>query len=180
LNAAVALRTGRTPDDLLQLLLQIEASLGRVRGERDGPRTIDLDLLLYDDATRDDTHLTLPHPRMHQRLFVLQPLAEIAPGAVHPVLKRTVAELLGALQGVRPFGTAPGRELAGLRALVTGSTSGIGRAIALELASGGADVIVHGRRSRDGAEEVAGSARRLGVRSAALLADLRDPEQCQH
>src|SRR5262245_31997214 len=51
LNAAAALRTERTPDDLLQLLLQIEASLGRVRGERDGPRTIDLDLLLYDDAT---------------------------------------------------------------------------------------------------------------------------------
>jgi 3-oxoacyl-[acyl-carrier protein] reductase len=179
LNAAAALRTRRTPDDLLQLLLQIEASLGRVRAERDGPRTIDLDLLLYDDVTRADPQLTLPHPRMHERLFVLQPLAEIAPGAVHPLLKRTVAELLGDFQGVRPFGPAPGRELAGLRALVTGSTSGIGRAIVLELASGGADVIVHGRRSRDAAEEVAASARRLGARSAVLLADLRDPEQCQ-
>src|SRR5262249_33520693 len=152
LNAAAALRTGRSPDDLLQLLLQIEASLGRVRSERDGPRTIDLDLLLYDDLTRDDPQLTLPHPRMHQRLFVLQPLAEIAPGAVPPVWRRTVGELLGAFQGVRPFGPGPGRELAGLRALVTGSTSGIGRAIALELASGGADVIVHGRRSRVAAE----------------------------
>src|SRR5262249_1123543 len=80
---------------------------------------------------------------------------------------------------VRPFGPAPGRELVGLRALVTGSTSGIGRAIALELASGGADMIVHGRRSRDTAEEVATAARRLRGRPAVLLADLRDPEQCQ-
>jgi 2-amino-4-hydroxy-6-hydroxymethyldihydropteridine diphosphokinase len=179
LNAAAALRTDRSPDDLLQLLLQIETSLGRVRAERDGPRTVDLDLLLHDDATRADPRLTLPHPRMHERLFVLRPLAEIAPGVVHPVLKRTVAELLGDLQGLRPFGAAPGRELAGLRALVTGSTSGIGRAIALELASGGADVLVHGRRSRDAAEDAAASARRLGARSAALLADLRDPAECQ-
>jgi 3-oxoacyl-[acyl-carrier protein] reductase len=179
LNAVAVLHTERTPDDLLHLLLDIEASLGRVRTEREGPRTIDLDLLLYDDIIRDDPHLTLPHPRMHQRLFVLQPLAEIASGVVHPRLKRTIAELLADLQGVRPFGPAPGRELTGLRAVVTGSTSGIGQAIALELASGGADVIVHGRRSRDAAESVVAGIRRLGVRSDVRLADLREPDQCQ-
>jgi len=171
LNAAAVLRTDRAPDDLLRLLLDIESSLGRVRNERDGPRTIDVDLLLYDDVIRDDPQLTLPHPRLHQRLFVLQPLAEIAPGVVHPVLKRTVAELLGDLQGVRPFGPSPGRELIGLRALVTGSSSGIGKAIALELAAGGADVIVHGR-SIQKAYEVCTTARTFGVRSDVLLADL--------
>ena len=166
LNAVAELRTDLTPDDLLQTLLDIENALGRVRAERDGPRTIDLDLLLYGDVVRDDPQLTLPHPRLHQRLFVLQPLAEIAPGVVHPVLKRTIADLLADLLGVRPVGPSPGRELAGLRALVTGSTSGIGRAIALELAAGGADVIVHGRRSREAAEEVAAAVRRAGGRSA--------------
>ena len=156
----------------------IEASLGRVRAERDGPRTIDLDLLLFDDVIRDDPQLTLPHPRMHQRLFVLLPLAEIAPGAVHPVLKRTIADLLADLQGVRPFGPIPGRELAGLRAMVTGSTSGIGRVIALELAAGGADVIVHGR-SMEKAQNVVEMARSFDVRSNALIADLRDKGHCQ-
>jgi 2-amino-4-hydroxy-6-hydroxymethyldihydropteridine diphosphokinase len=179
LNAAAALRTESSPDDLLRLLFDIETSLGRVRAERDGPRTIDLDLLFYDDVIRDEPTLTLPHPRLHQRLFVLQPLAEIAPGVVHPVLKRNIADLLADFQGVRTFGPAPGRELAGLRAVVTGSTSGIGKAIALELATGGADVIVHGCRSRDAAENVAADLRRLGVRSEVRLADLRERQQCQ-
>jgi 3-oxoacyl-[acyl-carrier protein] reductase len=179
LNAAAVLRTDRPPDELLRVLLEIETSLGRVRGERDGPRTLDLDLLIYDAVIRDEPPLTLPHPRLHQRLFVLQPLAEIAPGVVHPVLRRTIADLLADLQGVRRFGPAPGRELVGLRAVVTGSTSGIGQAIARELASGGADVIVHGRRSRDAAENVATDLRRLGVRSDVVLADLREPDQCQ-
>jgi 3-oxoacyl-[acyl-carrier protein] reductase len=87
--------------------------------------------------------------------------------------------LLADLIGLRPAGPAPGRELAGLRALVTGSTSGIGRAIALELAAGGADVIVHGRRSRQAAEETADRVRLAGARGAVLLADLRDREQRQ-
>ena len=179
LNAVAELRTDLEPDALLRTLLDVESGLGRVRTEKDGPRTIDLDLLLYGDVVSDAPHLTLPHPRMHQRLFVLQPLAEIAPGVVHPLLRRTAAELLADLLGVRPVGPAPGRELAGLRALVTGSTSGIGRAIALELAAGGADVIVHGRRSRDAAEEMAMSVRRAGGRAEALLADLRDPAECE-
>jgi 2-amino-4-hydroxy-6-hydroxymethyldihydropteridine diphosphokinase len=179
LNAAATLQTDLAPEDLLRTLLEIEQRLRRVRQERDGPRTIDLDLLLFGDLVRDEPDLTLPHPRLHQRLFVLQPLAEIAPGVRHPAQNRTVAELLADLQGLRPFGPSPGKELAGLRALVTGSTSGIGRAIALELAHGGADVIVHGRRSREAAEAVAAEVRLSGVRSAVLLADLHDADQCR-
>jgi 2-amino-4-hydroxy-6-hydroxymethyldihydropteridine diphosphokinase len=178
LNAAAEVRTDLPPEALLQTLLQIEAGLGRVREERDGPRTIDLDLLLYGNLVSTQGHLTIPHPRLHERLFVLLPLAEIAPGVEHPVLKRTSADLLAELQGVRLAGASPGRELTGQRAMVTGSTSGIGRAIALELAGAGADVIVHGRKSRDAAEEVAGAVRNAGGRSAIVLADLRHPESC--
>lgn len=177
LNAVAELRTELEPDALLAVLLEIESAQGRVRTERDGPRTLDLDLLLYGDMVRDDARLTLPHPRMHQRLFVLKPLAEIAPGLIHPILQRSIADLLADLLGLRPAGPAPGRELAGLRALVTGSTGGIGRAIALELAHGGADVIVHGR-SADAAEAAADEVRRAGVRAAVRLADLRDQSAC--
>jgi 3-oxoacyl-[acyl-carrier protein] reductase len=179
LNAVAELRTERAMHDLLNVLLAIEQSLGRVRQERDGPRTIDLDLLLYDDRVHTDARLTLPHPRLHERLFVLQPLAQLAPGLIHPVLKRSIAELLAELQGIRPYGSAPGRELVGRRALVTGSTSGIGRAIALELAAAGADVVVHGRRSQAAAEETAASIRLAGVRGETLLADLSDEDACR-
>jgi 3-oxoacyl-[acyl-carrier protein] reductase len=89
-----------------------------------------------------------------------------------------VAELLADRLGVRPIGATAGRELLGLRALVTGSTSGIGKAIALELAAGGADVIIHGARSREAAEETSDRVRRAGGRSAVVLADLRDVQQC--
>jgi 2-amino-4-hydroxy-6-hydroxymethyldihydropteridine diphosphokinase len=179
LNAVAALQVGLSVEELLHFLLGVERILGRVRGEKDGPRTIDLDLLLYDEVVRDEPNLTLPHPRLHQRLFVLQPFAEIAPGVVHPTLGRTVGELLADLLGIRSVGPSPGRELAGRRALVTGSTSGIGRAIALELAAAGADVIVHGRRSPDATAAVAASVRAAGGRGAAILADLRRPEECR-
>ena len=179
LNAVAELRTTRDAHDLLNVLLAIEQGLGRVRHERDGPRTIDLDLLLYGDLICQDESLTVPHPRMHERLFVLQPLAQIAPGVVHPVLKRTVADLLAELTGTRIVGAGPGRELVGKKALVTGSTSGIGRAIALELGAAGADVLVHGRRSAEAAEAVAADVRRGGGKSAVLLADLRDSEACR-
>src|SRR5262249_45727289 len=132
LNAVAMLQTGLSPEELLPFLHQVEQTLGRVRAEKDAPRTIDLDLLLYDDEVREGPDLVLPHPRMHQRLFVLQPLAEIAPGVLHPKLRRTVGDLLADLLGVRALGPSPGRELAGMRALVTGSASGIGKAIALE------------------------------------------------
>jgi 2-amino-4-hydroxy-6-hydroxymethyldihydropteridine diphosphokinase len=173
LNAVAEVETDQAPEDVLQTLLEIEQGLGRVRHQRYGPRTIDLDLLLYGDLVRRGAALTLPHPRMHERLFVLRPLAEIAPHVVHPALDRTIQELLDTLLARWPAG----RELTGLRSLVTGATSGIGRAIALELAAAGADVLVHGRRA-EAAEAVTAQLAHAGVRSGILLADLRDADAC--
>lgn len=170
LNAAAVVQTDLPPRELLRVLLDVEQQLGRVRREHHGPRTLDLDLLLYDDVVLDEPELTVPHPRLHQREFVLAPLVEIAPQTVHPVIGSTIRDLLRRLQS--------GRELIGRRALVTGSTSGIGRAMALALAEAGADVIVHGRRSADAALSVADAVQRHGVQSGFLLADLRDPAQC--
>jgi 2-amino-4-hydroxy-6-hydroxymethyldihydropteridine diphosphokinase len=79
------------------VLLDVERRLGRVREERWGPRTIDLDLLVYGDAVLDEPGLTLPHPRLHERAFVLEPLHELDPALVVPG-RGTVAELLGALE----------------------------------------------------------------------------------
>ena len=86
LNAAASLATTWSPRELLDLLLEIERDLGRVRGQgpRYGPRTIDLDLLLYGDETIDEDALEVPHPRLHERRFVLEPLAELDPGLVVP------------------------------------------------------------------------------------------------
>ena len=83
-----------TPEQVMARLLRIEFVLGRTRAVKDGPRTIDLDLLLYGDVEKNTQFLILPHPRLHQRRFVLAPLAEIAPHLLHPILKSTAVQLL--------------------------------------------------------------------------------------
>ena len=97
LNIAVEGRTALLPLELLAHLQQIEQQMGRERLIRYGPRTIDLDIIFYDDLVLDSLELTIPHPRMHERGFVLRPLAELAPDLVHPVLKQSVRELLANL-----------------------------------------------------------------------------------
>lgn len=100
LNAVVELRTGLAPHALLRALLAIEQAHGRARGERNAPRTLDLDLLMYDDRVVRSDALVLPHPRMHERAFVLRPLAEIAPQARIPGAA-PLAELLERCAGQR-------------------------------------------------------------------------------
>ena len=97
LNAAAELSTTLEPAALLAVLQAVEEVFGRERTVRWGPRTLDLDLLLYDDRVIEGPDLTVPHPLMHRRRFVLEPLCEIAPDAVHPVLRATVRELLDGL-----------------------------------------------------------------------------------
>ena len=101
INAVAKLETDLAPEALLDALHEIEQRFGRVRAERNGPRTLDLDLLLYDDQFIDLPRLTLPHPRLHLRAFVLQPLAEIAPDLAIPG-RGTVAAWLPAVanQGI--------------------------------------------------------------------------------
>ncbi|GIW82530.1 MAG: hypothetical protein KatS3mg105_4337 [Gemmatales bacterium] len=165
-NAALELETDLSARQLLQTLLETEASLGRVRGEKDGPRVIDLDLLLFGDEIYEEADLQVPHPRMHERVFVLEPLAEIAAEVRHPILERSASDLLWGLKHA-------GRELSGMRAVVTGSTSGIGKAIAFELSRAGASVVLHGRKEK--------TARRLAhlLHADYQLADFARPDERQ-
>ena len=98
LNAVLHLRTRLSADELLQCIFEIEHSLKRERLIKYGPRTIDIDILLYGDAIIDKPGLQVPHPGMHERSTVLLPMVEIAPEVVHPVLRKTVAALLEEIQ----------------------------------------------------------------------------------
>jgi 2-amino-4-hydroxy-6-hydroxymethyldihydropteridine diphosphokinase len=108
LNGVFALETNQTPHELMAVILRIEEEMGRRRVQKKGPRSIDIDILLFDDMIVDSKDLTIPHPAMHQRRFVLEPLVEIAPERLHPLLKKTIRELLDALpprQAVRKLNT---------------------------------------------------------------------------
>jgi len=105
LNCAVELHTEKMPKQLLAAILEIEKEMGRRRIQKKGPRTLDIDILLFGNSIIKMKELTIPHPAMHERRFVLEPLAEIAPQARHPVFKRSVRELRHDLppgQAVKP------------------------------------------------------------------------------
>ncbi len=94
LNQAVKAETYMQPAPLLHHLKRLEVALGRKPGFQNGPRLLDLDILFYDDAILDSPALKLPHPRMHERAFVLVPLADLEPDLIHPVLNTSVSDLL--------------------------------------------------------------------------------------
>lgn len=110
-NGVLRCLTALTVERLLAVLFEIENQFGRIRKERWGPRTLDLDLLFYGDKVRSAVELTVPHPRLHERLFVLAPLVEIAPECLHPCFQITAREMLRRLNGL-----AHGQEIVRLEA----------------------------------------------------------------
>ena len=106
----ISVQTELPPSDLLASLLKVESLHHRVRHHRNGPRTLDLDLLLYDDMVVADAALQIPHPRLHLREFVLKPLTDVAPGLIHPRLKLSVKHLLDQLESEEMIHQVAGRE----------------------------------------------------------------------
>ncbi len=173
MNGVVEIETSLAPEQLLRTLLEIESHFGRVRTEPNAPRTLDLDVLLYGDMVRSSPDPIVPHPRMHERSFVLDPLAELAPDLRHPILGVSIRRLA---ENLKP-GARKRLPLAGLRALITGSSSGIGNAIAGSFAAAGAWVMVHGFRNAEKAARLAEELRVHDVATAAMIADVRDAGQ---
>ncbi|HBH60274.1 MAG TPA: 2-amino-4-hydroxy-6-hydroxymethyldihydropteridine diphosphokinase [Nitrospiraceae bacterium] len=101
INMAIEIETTLAPEELLRLLKKIETEAGRLPSSHWGPRAIDLDILLYDDLVINTPELEIPHPGIEQREFVLRPLSELAPNTMHPVLHKSIRELLDALEGIR-------------------------------------------------------------------------------
>ena len=115
-NGVVKIETQLSPQRLLEILRETESALGREDENRHGPRTIDFDLLLYGQQIMDEPDLKIPHPRMHLRGFVLEPLVELAPEWVHPILKNTVTFLRDQLDDphtIRKLDLAPGSRFGG-------------------------------------------------------------------
>lgn len=106
LNCAVELDTEKTPPELMACILKIEEQMGRKRAQKKGPRNIDIDILLFGESKVETKGLIIPHPGLHERRFVLEPLADIASSVRHPLMKQTIRELRDALppgQAVRKF-----------------------------------------------------------------------------
>jgi len=101
LNSAMKGTTNLNPEELLQFAKEVEQKIGRVKRFQNGPREIDIDILFYDAAVIHETDLQIPHPRLTERDFVLQPLDDIDPNFIHPILRKTVRELLTTLSGER-------------------------------------------------------------------------------
>jgi 2-amino-4-hydroxy-6-hydroxymethyldihydropteridine diphosphokinase len=94
LNQSLKIETPLNAKQLIRSILEVEKEMGRARKEKYGPRVIDIDILLFNDEIHTEPTLTIPHPEMQNRRFALAPLAEIAPGIIHPVLKKSIAQLL--------------------------------------------------------------------------------------
>lgn len=100
LNCAIKVKTSLKPQELLDFLQSIEKRLGRVRTIKNGPRTVDLDMLFYGKKIINESNLIVPHPRLHKRLFVLKPLKDICPDFVHPILKKNIKGLYSAVNKI--------------------------------------------------------------------------------